>query len=308
MAPLPAEERYDFCSVYSQEAADEPLHATATRADIWLSLEYVGRWGARAFPESDLPPTVKEHVSHFESAVARVRTQFIRRPENYRPEPIHFFVSVSNARLPRLYRFELQSYKGLLDLDLEAIVAGRPDYDGHLSSQQLFLVCNNGLRDACCAKFGIAVMKAVGAAAGADGWQCTHIGGQRLAPNLLFLPHALSYGRASAADAAMLVESYRRGEVYLPRLRGRTIYDRPEQAAEQFLREERGIMGVDDVYVRFSTETGKGRWQVEVVYAGGEQAEVVTVEARTWPVPVYDKCTSTERVEVKHYFRAGSER
>jgi hypothetical protein len=306
MAPLLAEARHDFCSVYSQEAAGEPLHATATRADIWLSLEYVERWGARAFPESELPPAVKDHVSRVESAVARVRTQFIRRPGNYQPEPIHFFVSVAKARPARLYRFELQSYEALLDLDLEAIVAGRPDYDGYLSAQELFLVCNNGLRDACCAKFGIPVMQAVAAVAGDDAWQCTHIGGHRLAPNLLFLPHALSYGRASAEDVGVLVDSFRRGEVYLPQLRGRTIYDRPEQAAEHFLREERGIMGVDAVYVRSSAETGPGRWQVEMAYAAGQPAEVVTVEARTWPVPVYDKCTATERSEVQHYFRAAS--
>ena len=32
--PLPASEPYDFCSVYSRQAAGEPLRATATRADI----------------------------------------------------------------------------------------------------------------------------------------------------------------------------------------------------------------------------------------------------------------------------------
>lgn len=306
MPPLPADEPYDFCSVYSQEAAGEPVHATATRADIWLSLEYVGRWGARAFPESDLPQPVKEHVGRFEAAVPRVRTQFIRRRGNYRPEPIHFFVSVAHVRPPRLYQFELQSYDELLDLDLEAIVAGRPDYDGHLSTRRLFLVCNNGLRDACCAKFGLPVQDAVAAEAGDDGWQCTHIGGHRLAPNLLFLPHALSYGRAGVEDAAALVASYRRGEVYLPLLRGRTIYGRPEQAGEHFLREERGLMGVDDLYVRSSTTVGDDRWQVEVAYGAGEPTELVIVEARTWPVPVYDKCTATERTAVKHFFRAGS--
>lgn len=300
MTPLPANEAYDFCSVYSLEAAAEPLIATATRADIWLSLEYVGRWGARAFPESDLPEAVKAHISSFETATANVRTQFIRRPGNYQPHPIHFFVSVANAREPRLYRFELPSYDALLDIDLQAVVGGHAAYTPYVSPQQLFLVCNNGLRDACCAKFGIPVQRAVAVVAAKDAWQCTHIGGHRLAPNLLFLPHALSYGRGTAESAPALVDSYRMGQVYPPLLRGRTIYSRPVQAAEHFLREETGNLVIEAYRPVTADSEEDGSWRVKI--AGDEDRDyLVHVAPRRWPEPVYKTCDAMEKALVEHY-------
>jgi hypothetical protein len=299
MAPLPASETYEFCSIYSQQEAAEPLPATATRADIWLSLEYAGRWGARAFPESDLPEAVKAHITTFESAMPNVRTQFIRRPGNDRPQPVHFFVSVANAREPRLYRFELQSYAQLLDIDLEGVVGGNPAYAPYISAQRLFLVCNNGLRDACCAKFGIPVQQAVAAVAGEDAWQCTHIGGHRLAPNLLFLPHALSYGRGTPEIASRLVESYFMGQVYLPLLRGRTIYSRPVQAAEHFLRQETGNAAVEAYGLVAVDSEEDGSWRV--MLAGDGREYLVRVAARPWPEPVYKTCDAIEKALVEHY-------
>jgi hypothetical protein len=300
MSPLPASETYDFCSVYSREAAREPLHATATRADIWLSLEYTGRWDRKAFPQSDLSEAVKEHIGAFEEAMSNVRVQFIRRPGKYRPDPIHFFVSVAHEEQPSLYRFTFHRYEELLDLDLIAVVRHDSAYAGHVADEKLFLVCNNGLRDACCAKFGIPVRGAVEAAAGDAGWQCTHIGGHRLAPNLLFLPHAISYGRGTPEMAATLVDSYRRDEVYLPNLRGRTIYERPVQASEHFLREATGDYRIDAYRPGNAESEGEGVWRVELT-GGDGQTHSVRVAARRWPELIYETCSATEKSVVEHY-------
>lgn len=300
MSPLPASERYDFCSVYSRQAAGEPLRATATRADIWLSLEYTGRWDRKAFPQSDLSEAVKEHVGAFEEAVSNVRVQFIRRPGNYVPEPIHIFLSVANEAPPVLYRFLLSEYEELLDLDLIAVVRHDEAYAGNVVDQKLFFVCNNGLRDACCAKFGIPVQRAVAAVAGENAWQCTHIGGHRLAPNLLFLPHAISYGRGTPEIAETLVDSYRRGELYLPHLRGRTIYERPVQAAEHFLREATGNLAVEAYRPLSAENEGEGVWRVQM--AGSDGGEYTAqVAARRWPELVYETCNATEKSTVEHY-------
>lgn len=299
MSPLPASEAYDFCSVFSAVEAAEPLRATATRADIWLSLEYTGRWDSRAFPQSDLAPALKEHVAAFAEAVPNVRVQFIRRPRSYVPAPIHFFVSIAHAQPPRLYKFMLTSYEELLDLDLHAIVRDHQVYSRHVVDEQLFFVCNNGLRDACCAKFGIPVHRAVEAVAGDQAWQCTHIGGHRLAPNLLFLPHAVSYGRGTPDRAATLVESYRKGEVYLPTYRGRTTWDRPAQAAEHFLRAETGNLAVDAYHPLAAVNEGEGIWHVTL--GGDGQEHSVRVVARRWHQPVYKTCDATEMSVVEHY-------
>ena len=243
---------------------------------------------------------MKEHVSAFEEAVPNVRVQFIRRPGNYVVEPIHFFVSVAHKTPPVLYRFLLSEYEELLDLDLIAVVRHDEAYAGNVVDQKLFFVCNNGLRDACCAKFGIPVQRAVAAVAGENAWQCTHIGGHRLAPNLLFLPHAISYGRGTPEIAETLVDSYRRGELYLPHLRGRTIYERPVQAAEHFLREATGNLAVEAYRPLSAENEGEGVWRVQM--AGSDGGEYTAqVAARRWPELVYETCNATEKSTVEHY-------
>lgn len=301
MSPLPASEEYSFCSRFSAEEAEEPLYATATRADIWLALEYTGRWGARAVPGSALSESVKAHLEGFQESTANVRLQFIRRPGNYEPEPIHCYIALAHETAPCLYAFALNAYEELLDLNLRAVADQDDAYDRYRSDEKLFFVCSNGLRDACCAKFGIPVYQAVAATAGEQAWQCTHIGGHRLAPNLLFLPHAVSYGRCTPEVAATLVESYRQGEVYLPHLRGRSIYDRPVQAALYFLREETGVMAVDAFRLLAAEQVEGGRWQVTVI-VDGEEASVL-VEGRRWPEAVYKSCSSTDKAVVEYYSR-----
>lgn len=299
MSPLPTVPDYDFCSIFSSREAREPLHATATRADVWLSLEYTGRWGARAFGESDLPASVKEHVDSFQETTANTRIQFISRGGNYAPDPIHFYVSVANLSHPRLYAFRLETYEDLLDLDLESISADDEAYGDHLVDEKLFFVCNNGLRDACCAKFGIPVHAAMEQEAGDRVWKCTHIGGHRLSPNLLFLPHALSYGRVAPEDAPDLVQSYRDDGILLRRFRGRTIYDRPLQAADHFLRQETGHTGIN-AFQPLSLEQEHDRWHVTAAAADGAHHRLV-VEARRHQQLVYKTCFSEEPAPVEHF-------
>jgi hypothetical protein len=305
MSPLEASDTHEFCSQYSLDVG-EPILATATRADIWMALEYTGAWGARAFPESDLSEAVKAHVTAFQEATANTRIQFIRRPHRYEPSPIHFFFAIANRAEPRLYGFELDRYDDLLDLDLTALSAGDSAFDAHLRDDRLFFTCVNGLRDACCARFGRPVHEAIAKAAGDAAWQCTHIGGHRLAPNLLFLPHALSYGRGTPEAADRLVSGYQVGEVVLEHLRGRTIYDRPVQAAEHFFHEHTGDLRIDACALIDSSQTGDERWTVRLESAGGD-IHRVDVEARSLPEQVFKTCNSDAPSVVDHFYLAGYE-
>lgn len=300
MSPLPTVSDYDFCSIYSSQEAHEPLRATATRADVWLSLEYTGRWGARAFGESDLSESIKEHVGAFQETTSNTRIQFISRGGNDRPDPIHFYVSVAHLPRPRLYAFQLSDYEDLLDLDLEAICADDDAYAEHLSEDKLYFVCNNGLRDACCAKFGIPVHAALQEVGGRQVWKCTHIGGHRLSPNLLFLPHALSYGRVTPDDAQDLVSSYEDDRILLRRFRGRTIYDRPLQAADHFVRRETGDMGIA-AFQPQTIEHEHDRWQITMTAAGGARHRLL-IEARRYEHLVYKTCFSEEPSPVEHFY------
>lgn len=299
MSALQASERFDFCSRYAL-GVDEPLAATAPRADIWMALEYTGRWGRRAFEESDLDQAVKTHLEAFGKATPHARIQFIKQAGRSSVSAPRVYMAVSNAETPRLYAFDLPNYAALTGLDLDALATGDPAYDDHLSDEKLFLVCVNGLRDACCAKFGLPVYDAFAEQAGAAAWQSTHHGGHRLAPNVLLFPDGLSYGRVTPDDAPAVVERYRAGELILERLRGRTTLSQPAQAAEHALRAETGWRGVDAT--RLIGEETLGEGLTRVTLAGEDGVErVFRVEAETFAEPVFKSCTDEEPSPVVHY-------
>src|SRR5712692_4094279 len=147
--------------------AGEQLFATATRVDVWLLLEYNGVWQGEAFEESDVPPSVKQHLAAQMAALPRPRLQLIKqgRAADW-AGMLAFFVAISRDSGSTLYRFDLNDYDDLLKLDIPAIVAGEPVYQKYVGDERVFLVCTNGRRDKCCAKFGPPIYAEVARAMG----------------------------------------------------------------------------------------------------------------------------------------------
>lgn len=100
----------------------------------------------------------------------------------------------------------------------------------------LVLCCTHGKHDACCAKWGFGVYKALAAEAARRGdfdvWEVTHLGGCRLSAGVLVLPALRKYGRLRPADAPALLAAEAQGRPYLPCYRGAAHLDPPAQAAE----------------------------------------------------------------------------
>jgi hypothetical protein len=104
--------------------------------------------------------------------------------------------------------------------------------EGQTRIDPLWLVCTNGKRDACCAKDGLPVARALAARLPGRVWECSHLGGHRFAANVLLLPAGLCFGRLRAEDVDNLVDLVARGELPLHLLRGRTVLAPVAQAAE----------------------------------------------------------------------------
>ena len=83
-------------------------------------------------------------------------------------------------------------------------------------------------------------------------WECSHIGGDRFAGNLVVLPHGFYYGRLDPAAAVALADTTADGRLDLSHLRGRSTLPMPMQAAEVYLRR---TLGAD----RIRTVTPRGR-------------------------------------------------
>ncbi len=150
----------------------------------------------------------------------------------------------------------------LLDADLSALERGaRPGF-GEPYEGPLFLVCTNGRRDACCALRGRAVAAAMIEEFGDALWECSHIGGDRFAANLVCLPHGLYFGRVEPSTAGDVARTYVDGRIDLERYRGRSCYAFGAQAAEWFLRRELDLHDVDGLTLEAWRREGGLVWAV----------------------------------------------
>lgn len=218
----------------------EPLLATAPHARAWLLIEEPAAWGRKAVREAG-----------FGELEARakgmgVRVGLVRRIHRRRTrDPRRVFFAHCSAPEPFV---EL-----LVDPDLDALDLERPA-GGERLREPLYLVCTNGRRDACCARAGTAVARMLDQGLGERLWETSHVGGHRFAANLVALPHGLVFGRLDGDSAARVVAAYESGRIELDHFRGRTSLEPEEQAAEHFVREHTGVLGVDDDLDGYSVE------------------------------------------------------
>jgi hypothetical protein len=261
--------RKAFCSEVSLENA-EPLGASASRVDHWILIEYRGLWGYDAVAASGLSEAVKARLREQRDARPNTKLLFVRRPHRRAHPGVAVFWGDSSERGGALFGVELASHDDLLGLDLTT--PGREPV-GH----PLLLVCTHGKHDRCCARYGRPLHEALEEQA-EDGWvwQSSHLGGDRFAGNVVFLPEGLYFGRVGPADAWPVLDEYLAGRLALGHYRGRSAYTFAEQAAELVVRQELDVRGIDDLelvardesQVRF--RAGTRLVEVEVVYEPGE--------------------------------------
>jgi hypothetical protein len=268
----------------------EPLAATASRVDTWILLEYRGLWAHNAVDSSTLSPELKAFLVAERRRLPHARILFVRRGERRAKAGVIAFVARTRPGDRELRRLEVERHDDLIGLGLEAV--GTP------VDHPLFLVCTHGKHDRCCAKFGRPLYDAVRELVD-DGWawQCSHVGGDRFAGNLVTLPDGVYSGRVEPSEAWAVVEAALDSRVHLPCYRGRSGYGFAAQAAERAVREATGLLGVDDVLVRRVTGES-GQWQAEVEAAGTAYDVPVRLELGE---PTHLTCSTSLLKRPKHY-------
>jgi hypothetical protein len=141
------------------------------------------------------------------------------------------FVGWTAGPSPWLRRGDAADAAALCD-QLPALPGGAVPSFGEPHTEPLYLVCTHGRRDVCCARFGLPLARALGAAHPGQVWETTHVGGHRFAANLVLLPHGLYYGPVDEVAAAAAIDAYRRGEIAPGRYRGRAGQPQDEQRAQ----------------------------------------------------------------------------
>jgi hypothetical protein len=262
------ERRDEFCAEVSLQNA-EPLAGTASRVDHWILVEYRGLWGYDAVAASGLTDEVKDRLRGQRDARPNTKLLFIRRPHRRDHPSLGVFWGSSPERAGGLFHAEVERYDDLLHLDLT-------ERGGDRLGRPLLLVCTHGKHDRCCARYGRPLYKALEEQAEADWvWQASHLGGDRFAGNVVFLPEGLYFGRVAPADAWSVLDEYLAGRIELDHYRGRAAYTFAEQTAEVAVRRATGLRGLEDLelvehegaHVRF--RAGPRLFDVGVSYEPG---------------------------------------
>lgn len=258
----PADETQPAVCSFSSRRADEQLFGTVTQTRAWLLLEDPNPPGAKALEDSRLPQAVKEHLAGLVKQLPAARLLLIRRRAGSTAGGPRLFVARAAESEPALYEFHLPDYDALPALDLRGLALGERDAPEQRRSEPLFLVCTNGRRDPCCARWGQPVFETLAAAMGEAAWQCSHIGGHRFAGNLVCFPHGIVFGRVSPESVERVVSAYRSGRLDLAHYRGRGCYRPEAQAGEYFLRSHTGADQVEAYRLAGSQETAAGAFEL----------------------------------------------
>lgn len=258
------------CSLASKADA-EPLAGTAPPEPVQLFLEYAGAWGAQALAESRLPQEVKERLG----ALTGARVQLIRRYGGITGPGVRLFVATRGPAGFEVTTIVLDEAAQVLDLDLDAIAAGRPA--GLVAyPDPLWLVCTNGRRDLCCADLGRPVAARLAERWPEETWETSHLGGHRFAATLLALPSGITLGRLDAASAVLALEEVAEGRHPLGFSRGLAGLSPAAQVAQLHVLEQVGddrvgavaVTGERDGVVDLMADDDP--WRVEVASRPGE--------------------------------------
>ncbi|MFA9446850.1 sucrase ferredoxin [Egicoccus sp. AB-alg6-2] len=271
----------DWCAQESRTRGEGPL-GTASRARRWLLLEQPGSWGRDALRASDLPAAVAEQLEAWSREVP-VRVLLLRRPGGDRPLGAErlLYAGVSAPQGSWLEAIELGHVREVLDLDVSPLRDGR-SIGGIRVVDPLYLVCTNGKHDPCCAKFGLPVAQSLLDVVGDRVWECSHVGGDRFAGNLVCLPDGLFYGHLDADTARVAVAANEGGRIDLDHFRGRSCHAFPVQAAEALARQRMGLQGTGALRV-VDVQRAGDRHRVRFARPGGRRLVVEVVTRRDAP-------------------------
>jgi (2Fe-2S) ferredoxin len=229
------------CADAARVRAD-PLAGSAPPARRWLLLEHPGPWKIDAVAGSGIDPDVLSAL--VQKAGSATRILLVRRPGRIdRRAPRRWILAgLDSATLTGPWRDD----HDLLDAADALTATSAPPMDHPLP---LILVCAHGIHDVCCALRGRPVATALASRWPELVWECSHIGGDRFAPNVVVLPDGFYYGNLDPDYALATVEAHLAGTVLTDRLRGMARFLPPVQAAVIAAHERYGPLGPLDVTV-----------------------------------------------------------
>ena len=252
--------RETLCSSTSSQI-DEPLAGTASQVRRWLLVEDPGPWGYDAIAHNHVPAPLFDQLRAWARSVA-ARVVLIRRGPTRVPGARRIFLVDSTPTTRWISEMTSDDLDAVLAVDNAAFAAGN-DIPGERRTA-LYLVCTHGRHDRCCSIEGNPVSRRMCSRFPDESWECSHIGGDRFAANVVYLPRGAYFGRLSPEGAVKVTEDYAAGTLDLEHFRGWSSWPFAVQAAEIAARKEFDLVGVDDVVPEDWTKLGESKLLVRL--------------------------------------------
>ena len=250
------------------------MPGTAFPAARILMVEQPGPWGSAGLTDSRFDPEIARTLAGRVQR-AGMRLQVIRRPGRTPAGALRrWMIADCREGQERLLVGEFTEDAELLDLPLDGST-------GALDPEPIFLVCAHSKHDACCALRGRGVAAALHEVRPGRVFECSHLGGDRFAANVLVLPAGLLYGRVLPFAAPEFVAAALDDEVVGALLRGRVGLPPAAQAALAFGYEQLAVRRRSDLRVISTGERDQDR--IDVRLAGPHGEVVVTLAVETVP-------------------------
>lgn len=240
------------CSQGAVERGD-PMLGTAPPQRDWLLVEHPGPWPVDAPFGTDLPADLLRRLGH------PGRRALLIRPYGRVGPPTE-----GRRRWFRCHDGELRT--GHWEQPEDLLVTSEPDA-GSPHDEPLLLVCTHGIHDVCCAIKGRPVVAALSRQWPDQTFECSHLGGDRFAPNVLLLPDLACYAGMPAEHSVDTVRAHLTGRVDVSWLRGVAGFHPAEQVALGAALARWGPAPVTSAVPRITEQDGtfdSGRWTVDL--------------------------------------------
>ncbi|MFI6875444.1 sucrase ferredoxin [Streptomyces sp. NPDC050400] len=264
-----------FCADAARLRGDT-LAGTAPYGVTWILIEYLAGWPPNGFDGLPLEPETKQLVFNAAHAV-RARILLVRRHHRSRAPDGPRDWAVLRYADDGTHRQTWGTWQR--DEDLVGIVdaLAAPGEAGHAP---VVLVCTHGQHDTCCAVRGRPVARALSERWPELVWECTHVGGDRFAANVVVAPDGVYYGNLDAISSVTTIAEHLADRVHPDHLRGYTNLFPPQQAAVAAVLKEFGPAGRHHYVVEDTARFGD-RWNVRVT-GRTPRSPVHDVEVRSY--------------------------
>lgn len=282
-----------FCS---KQQASIPLHGTVKPFTKLLAIETKHPMQAKVLLQNELSLQANNYIAQLQQNIADLKILFIKHASN----PINqskIFAFKYDGKIEEV-SFTLPNTNQIINLDLANWFNQATKSETQKRRNRIF-VCTNGKRDKCCAKYGLPIYNQLQKSTNWDVWQCSHIGGHRMAPTLITLPDMVFYGNIHLSKLEDFKSHLLQNKIYLKGLRGRAHLPKIYQATEYHLRNHLQLLDANSP-INFNTVRQQN--DITTIQAlVGQKQYTIQLKYHTNPSKIYSSCDQSKLENINYY-------